>query len=307
MKKVISLFMTVVIISLFPICTGAYHVGDVIGYALTTDIVATINGYDIPSYNVDGYTYIVAEDLQYYGFTVFYDNSIRSLFISRDPSQIYVSKEYKKPYVPSEKVGIPERKILYTDIVTYLDGNYVPTYNIDGQTIIRFDALSAYGGVSYDNNKREISLSIPEMASNPNPNRILSKSEFLDRVSGWWVDLSSCSPIPWNDGCSLDYIRFVTNKMEIGSTYSEFYDYELEDLAFMGDNTYDALFYSPGYWYGDEYFAPEYGNATIIYDGGDKITINFDGVTWYTYTFIGTSHDYESIQRHPLVVDAARR
>lgn len=138
-----------------------YRVGDVIGSALKTDIVASVNGHQIPSYNVDGYTYIVAEDLRYYGFSVIYDNASRSLSISRDYSQSWVSKNYTKPYVSPNQVGIKEHNLLYTDITTYLDGNYTPSYNINGQTIIRFDSLGAYGNVGYNNYSRQMTLTIP--------------------------------------------------------------------------------------------------------------------------------------------------
>ena len=170
MKKIVSLIIVVIMfMSAFSLTAGAYRIGDVVGYALTTDIAATINGYDIPSYNVSGHTYIVVEDLRYYGFSVYYDNASRSLSVSRDYSQEYVSKVYEKPYVSPNKIGAREHKLLYTDIVTYLDGSYVPSSNINGQTIIRFDALSAYGGVSYDNNKREISLDLAGLNYNPFP------------------------------------------------------------------------------------------------------------------------------------------
>ena len=170
MKKIVSLIIVAIMfMSAFSLTAGAYRIGDVVGYALTTDITATINGYDIPSYNVSGHTYIVVEDLRYYVFSVYYDNASRSLSVSRDYSQEYVSKVYEKPYVSPNKIGAREHKLLYTDIVTYLDGSYVPSSNINGQTIIRFDALSAYGGVSYDNNKREISLDLAGLNYNPFP------------------------------------------------------------------------------------------------------------------------------------------
>ena len=131
-----------------------------INYALKTDITATINGHAIPSYNVDGYTYIVAEDLRYYGFNVHFDNASRTLSIARDYNQTYVSKSYSKPYVAPSEVGTREVAILATDIVTYLNNSYIPSCNINGQTIIRFDALAANGYVAYDNNTRTISLAM---------------------------------------------------------------------------------------------------------------------------------------------------
>ena len=315
MKKVISLIITLIVLTgVFPISVVAYNVGDVVGYALSTDIAATINGYDIPSYNVDGYTYIVVEDLRYYGFAVNYDNASRSLSVTRDLSQTYPSKVYEKPYVAPGKVGAKEHKLLFTDIVTYLDGYYVHSFNINGQTIIRFDSLSAYGGVAYDNGKREISLSLSGIASNPNPtdreklrqeaSKALSKSDFLDRANGWWVDLNSCSRLGDGYGCLLEYIHFSSAQVEFGSTYSEFFTYRLTELDYIGNNTYDALLYSDAYWYGDEYFPSSYSSATIICDGGNSLKITFDEENWFTYTYIGTGHDYDSIQRHPLVIQA---
>ena len=170
MKKIISVILfSVLLLGALSFNAGAYRIGDVVGYALTTDIAATINGYDIPSYNVDGYTYIVVEDLRYYGFSVNYDNASRSLSVTRDASQQYVSKVYTKEYVSPGSVGARAHKLLYTDIVTYFDGYYVNAFNINGQTIVRFDTLAAYGAVSFDNNNREISAVIPGLASNPYP------------------------------------------------------------------------------------------------------------------------------------------
>lgn len=170
MKKLVSVItICAILICALPFSVSAYKIGDTVGYALTTDIVATINGYHIPSYNVDGYTYIVVEDLRYYGFAVNYDNSTRSLSVSRDYSQSWVSKTYVKPYVSLSSVGNRAHALLYTDIKTYLDGYYTHSYNINGQTIIRFDSLGSYGGVSYDNNKREISLGLSGLNYNPYP------------------------------------------------------------------------------------------------------------------------------------------
>ncbi|MBQ4528661.1 MAG: hypothetical protein II998_11395 [Clostridia bacterium] len=167
MKRIFLVIMVCMLIfCALPMSSSAYKIGDTIGYALTTDIVATINGYHIPSYNVDGYTYIVAEDLSYYGFSVNYDNYSRSLSVTRDYSQSWVSKSYVKPFVLASSVGNRAHNLLYTDIKTYLDRNYTPSYNINGQTIISFDALRAYGDVLYDNNKREISLTIAGLNTN---------------------------------------------------------------------------------------------------------------------------------------------
>jgi len=155
------------VMSFFSVSGNAANPGEVVGYALSTDITATINGYEIPSYNVDGYIYIIVEDLNYYGFNVTYSDFTRTLGVTRDNSKARVSKEYIKPYVLPGNVGKPELELIYTDIVTYLDGVYTPSLNINGMTLIRFDSLSAYGTVIYDNDRREISLTMENLVYNP--------------------------------------------------------------------------------------------------------------------------------------------
>lgn len=166
-RKLISIVMAMIILSSFAVIdAGAYRIGDVINYAQPTDIVASINGYQMMSYNVDGLTYIVAEDLRHYGIDVVYDNSTRSLSLERNSSVTSIAPHVTNPdfwKIGSNKV---RKNILYTDIVTYVSSEYVGSYNIDGATIIRFDELSRFGQVSYDNNRREISLYIDDIEYN---------------------------------------------------------------------------------------------------------------------------------------------
>lgn len=161
MKKIIALLMTTVLFIMSTTSVFAYRIGDVIGASLVTDIVAQINGYDIASYNCQGFTYVIAEDLANYGFGVNYNNYTRTLSITRNYGVSQIYSNYKKPAVDLNDVGKTAYNLLYTDIVTYLDGRYINSYNINGQTIIAFDDLASYGYYVYDNNTRRISLDIP--------------------------------------------------------------------------------------------------------------------------------------------------
>jgi len=165
MKRLIALIAVLVMaISVIPTASAA-RIGDVIGYAQPTDIVATINGYQIESYNVNGYTYICVEDLRYYGFDVYYDWGERALYVSRN-SVYSIDPQNTNPnfwYIGNDQNW---KNILYTDIATYANGSYIESYNINGQTIMNFDELSRFGDVSYDNNRREISLYIDDMYYN---------------------------------------------------------------------------------------------------------------------------------------------
>lgn len=70
-----------------------------IANAVTTDIVASIDGAPIPCYNLFGKVCIFAEDLADYGFKVSYDNNENKLYISRYHE---LSKPITATYVPPQ-------------------------------------------------------------------------------------------------------------------------------------------------------------------------------------------------------------
>lgn len=127
---------------------SAYEVGDVVGKAVYTDIAAYINGYPIPSYNVDGYTVIVAEDLRNYGFDVTWDGDARTLSVTMaDGGAISgMSGVYKYP----NAIGRKFADTLYTDIRTYVNGDPIQAYSINGYTMIELKSLSEFGAVNWN-------------------------------------------------------------------------------------------------------------------------------------------------------------
>ena len=149
MKRLFSVLLT------FLICTGMMCgvSADAPEYALHTDIVAYINDAPIRSFNISGFTGIVAEDLLQYGFGVMYDDSIRTLEVYR------LNNKITSTYTPEElsaPVGTPKAKIYETDIKTYVDGNLVQSFNIGGETIIFIDELMCYGKVIWHPEERKI-------------------------------------------------------------------------------------------------------------------------------------------------------
>jgi len=129
-------------------------INDPVGNVLHTDIKAYVNGEAIPSYNISGETAVVAEDLMKYGFNVDWDGAARTLSI--------VSYDAGKPVSPlsvtanTGKPGDIAFPHLFTDIKTYINGEEVRSYNINGSTCIIIDDLSAYGAASWDGDAREI-------------------------------------------------------------------------------------------------------------------------------------------------------
>ena len=159
--------------------------GDIIGKAVNTDIVAYINGLPIPSYNINGYTGIVAEDLEKYGFYIRYLDDERLLLVEYN---IASPNEITANYIPpknTKAIGSFAANIYETDIITGFDyeadrdeksydaGNRVilevlsqtddesidvNTYNIGGKSIILMDDLGYYGDVTWYPEERKICL-----------------------------------------------------------------------------------------------------------------------------------------------------
>lgn len=143
----------VILVGMVP--TSAF--AKVVNKYLYTDIVATIDGVAIRTYNIDGYTNVVAEDLRNYGFIVNWDPLRRRLDISRNPYPT-ITSTYKAEYVPPYKVGQKAGDVLATDINTYVEGKYIKSYNINGLTCVNIEDVAKilYCENVYNNAERRL-------------------------------------------------------------------------------------------------------------------------------------------------------
>ena len=152
-----------IILALFVILGGnlahTCYATEIVGYACYTDIVATINCYSIESYNINGKTAIVAEDLQNYGFDVIWNDEERTLHITRG-SRSTVQSVYIAPEISSYQIGKKAYNVYKTDIKTYVGEELVESFNINGRTIIYFDCLSNFGKINWWEESRRIELNI---------------------------------------------------------------------------------------------------------------------------------------------------
>ena len=130
--------------------------GTIINQYLHTDIKAIIDGKVIRSYNIDGNTAIIAEDLAAYGFNVVWNGENRTLSVEEGDKTVKGGFEGE---ASAGKVGTPAGDVLYTDIITYVNGKQVTSYNIGGMTAIPIDDLGAFGNVKWDGDARTISFS----------------------------------------------------------------------------------------------------------------------------------------------------
>jgi len=167
MKKLSFILMLCVILTSFSAFTvlAAQKVGDPIGDVLYSDITAYINGYAIPTSVIQGKTLVCVEDLANYGFTVNWNSNDKSLkvvlYADKAINPLPVAKD------TSHKPGSFKQKYFYTDIKTYIFGELVASYAIDGKTLIDFELLGKYGKLKWNSNTRELKLTISSRSPQP--------------------------------------------------------------------------------------------------------------------------------------------
>lgn len=152
-KRIVSLFITLTMLVSMVVSASA-KIGDVIGVALNTDIVAYINNYAIPSYAVNGTSCVVAEDLRNFGFDVIWDNATRSLSITRNTQTAVSEMNVSKTAAPSTKFA----DILETDIVVYAGGLRITSYAMNGYTMIPLEELTMLGECYWVAEERALKL-----------------------------------------------------------------------------------------------------------------------------------------------------
>lgn len=153
MKKIIGLMLIMVLLSLCFSTVAQAKVGDIIGRAEHTDIVAYINGDAIASYAANGQSVIVAEDLRAYGFNVEWNLWNKSLTIDQKGRRSHTPTVTK-----SYRAGTFYRYILETDIKVYAGGKQITAYAIDGRTLIPIEELAVFGAVQWNPTERTIEL-----------------------------------------------------------------------------------------------------------------------------------------------------
>jgi hypothetical protein len=131
-------------------------VGGVLGDVLYSDVRAVINGNAIPSFNIDGNTMVIAEDLWRYGFDVTWDGETATLRVASFDAAAPTDPIAVGPQ--AQPGGTFRMHYLSTNVKTFVAGAEITGYNIGGQTIIQFDHLAAYGEVAWDGGTRTISL-----------------------------------------------------------------------------------------------------------------------------------------------------
>ena len=118
MKKIIVFINGIMILMTSAVNADFLKISDVINSVLATDIIAYIDGLPINSYNIDGNTAVIVEELDKYGFDITWDEMSRILTVERNVYKIVTGGNYEHSGDPVN-VGTPFMDVYYTDIRTY--------------------------------------------------------------------------------------------------------------------------------------------------------------------------------------------
>lgn len=169
-------------------------VGDEAGFIYTTDIVADIDGMAVPSYNIGGKTVVIAEELEPYGFEVVWDaeNRLLNVYTKAMPDSA--------PYFVPEKSAEPGKiagTIYESDIVAYVNGMWVESYNIGGRT----------------------ALVMEDMASTDDEGKRMSRDGNPHRAAGFSI---ACMQAVWDAGARTISLTCLRPQAETATHYGSF-------------------------------------------------------------------------------------
>ena len=129
MKKILSLFAAVWILTCIPANAAS---GDAIRPIYTTDILTEMDYIPIQGYAIDGKMMICLEDLANYGFSVYYNDEARALFVNKHRR----ADESFSPNIERGTVGGAAGYTYETDIRAYINGQEVEAENIGGKLAV---------------------------------------------------------------------------------------------------------------------------------------------------------------------------
>ncbi len=260
MKKTLSLFLAALLAAgALVLPTAAAKPGDPIGWVLYTNIVTYIDDHPIRSYNIDGNTYIVVEDLMEFGFEVTWDGATSKLSVGEKTGPI--TSTYK-PEKNTHNPGDRAMQYLFTNVTTWLKGTQVTGYNIGGYTCVFMDDIAEFYATEYvwDGAASELRMKTGKSSSSsqytiptekptsgtagPLSWQLNDKGVLRITGSGDMPDYISRQDMPW------DGIRYQIKSLEIGEGVTSICDEAFfscnaltsvslpSSLAFIGERSF---------------------------------------------------------------------
>jgi len=134
--------------------------GTRVGDVLNTDIRVFIDGGQIEGFNINGNTYIAVEALEGFGFNVIWNGEARQLLVFHGSECMVITPQEIQPHIAL--LGSVIASIFYTDIVTYVNGIAVDSFNLGGTTVIHIDTLAEVfeSPITWNSTERTLSVEI---------------------------------------------------------------------------------------------------------------------------------------------------
>ncbi len=155
-----------VILALCLALTVGAKSGDVNGAIYETDITATINGINVPSYNIGGRTVVIVEDIT---TAHYYNDKLRTLIVDGFAPDTLIEGQIKRTAAVGTKIG----NTYETDIVTYVYDKQIPCYSLNGKMAVAIEDLGGDntfnelgGKYVWNAEKRKISLEFMYVGKN---------------------------------------------------------------------------------------------------------------------------------------------
>jgi hypothetical protein len=186
--KIVSVVMLLLVFAGGSAYAADLEPGTPIAAALSTDITTSINDIPVPSFNVNGYSVIYADDLRAFGFDVIWNNDKRTLTLNRNPANKPETTSPDRPVnQPSSVIGDPLYDAQYNDIIVYIGNRIVPSYTINGATAIYINDLDLFGEVQWKQDSRSIQVKLDNRKLELEPvtvrnSRDLKKVSFTNNI-----------------------------------------------------------------------------------------------------------------------------
>ncbi len=248
--------------ALFMSAATALAPGDVLGWVLYTDVVAYIDGVPVRSYNIEGNTYVVAEDLAEYGFGVEWNGATSTLHVT--DAHRAVTAEYV-PEANTHPAGTPAMPYLYTNVKTVLGGEVVTGYNIGGFTCVCMDDLAAYCASDYVWDGAASELRLTRRGSKPAP--VVRVKETGVRIRSAYWPIREALAAAEAEGNGTAYVSAVE---ELRALYDPPRNYdEYSQLAYPTGEVARILEARGEYSAAADYYESFYRLLTVLSEYGD--------------------------------------
>lgn len=242
-KKVFAAFATVFVIAIG--CNAGVSADAVIGDLYRTDTFAYIDTESISVYSYNNIPYVVAEDLEGYGFDVKWKQAEQTLYLTYN--------KYKE-YYPSDDVSYcitktPVGYVYDSGVTVKLDGQTITSYSLDGRMLIGLDELWRYGKVNWYGESKSISVTTRNfMDKNPDWETLLPAWLMSERLyyclKDIWDAYDVIDEFYYNEKISAnDYFRKqINHTFDIADSCLNYiandkYLYERGNLYHMAYNT----------------------------------------------------------------------